>query len=113
MDHFTGTSANDMDAKNAIGFGICQHFHEAIGGPVGTCATVGCEIEFADAIVDACGFEVFFGLSNRGDLRTARAPTPYDANSCPALPSAGHVLVCAPPGDFVQTCRCFYTQRAA
>ncbi len=47
MDHFTSTCANDMNAKNLIGFSIRQNFHETIEVRIRSCATIGCKGEFA------------------------------------------------------------------
>ena len=61
--------ANDVDAQHLVGRGIGEDFHKAIGVLHGAGAAVGGEGEFAGLVGDACRFQLFLGLADRGDFR--------------------------------------------
>ena len=68
-DHLADLGADHVDAEDAIGRGVGEHLHEALGLVVHLGAAVGHERELADLVVDAVGLQLFLGLPDRGDLR--------------------------------------------
>jgi hypothetical protein len=62
-------AADDMHAEHAIGLGIGQDLHEAIGLLVGLGAAVRRERELADLVGDAGGLQLLLGLADGGDFR--------------------------------------------
>ena len=63
-DHVGGVRADDMDAQYAIGFGVGENFHEAVGLLIGLGATVGCERKFPYIVGDIGRFEFLLGLAD-------------------------------------------------
>jgi hypothetical protein len=68
-NHVAGIDTNHMDAEHAVGLGIGQDLHEAIGGEIDLGAAIGAERKLADIVGDAGGFELFFGFSDGRDFR--------------------------------------------
>ena len=58
-----------MNAKNAIGFRVGQHFDEAMGFAQAFCAAIGHEWETAGAIFCAARFQLFLRLADPSDFR--------------------------------------------
>ena len=68
-DHVAGVGADDVHAEHAVGLGVGQDLHEAVGLVVGLGAAVGGERELADVVGDAGRLQLLLGLADRGDLR--------------------------------------------
>jgi hypothetical protein len=58
-----------VHAEHAVGRGVGQDLHEAVGRLVDLGAAVGGERELADVVGDAGGLQLLLGLADRGDLR--------------------------------------------
>ena len=67
-DHVAGVGADQMHAEHAVGLGIGEDLHEAVGGEIHLGAAVGGERKLADAISDAGSLQFFLGFSDRGDF---------------------------------------------
>ena len=52
-DHVAGIGAEDVHAEHAVGLGVGEDLHEAVGLLVGLGAAVGGEREFSDVVGDA------------------------------------------------------------
>ena len=64
-----GVRADNVDAEDAVGLGVGEELHEAVGRVVGLGAAVGGERELADLVGDAGGLQLLLGLADAGDLR--------------------------------------------
>ena len=67
-DHIAGVRADDVDAEHAVGLGIGEDFHEALGLQVHLCAAIGGKGKFAGVVGDAGLLQFLLALSDRGDL---------------------------------------------
>ena len=68
-DHLRRVGAEDVHAEHAVGRGIGEDLHEAVGDVVGLGAAVGGERELADLVGDAGGLQFLFRLADARQLR--------------------------------------------
>ena len=68
-DQFAGADAEDVNAEHAVGRGVGENLHEAVGLAHRARAAIGGEGEFADLVGDALGLQLFLGRADRGDFR--------------------------------------------
>ena len=73
-DHVAGVGADDVHAEHAVGLGVGEDLHEAVGGEVDLGAAVGGERKLADVVGDAGRLQLLLGLADRGDLRDTCRP---------------------------------------
>ena len=77
--------ANNMHAKNAIRFGICQNFHKAFTMPLGAGAAIGRKWEISNLIGNASLFQHVFAFAKCRDFRCR-------------IDNAGHQIIINMPG---------------
>lgn len=68
-NHLTSVGADDVNAENAVGFGIGDELDKTLGVEVGLRARVGGEGEGADLVLDAGSLDLGLVLADPGDLR--------------------------------------------
>ena len=61
-DHVAGVGADDVHAEHAVGLGVGEDLHEAVGLLIGLGAAIGGERKFADIVGDAGGLQFFLGF---------------------------------------------------
>src|SRR5260221_14343756 len=66
--HVAGVRADDVDAEHAVGLGIGEDFHEALGLQVHLCAAIGGKGKFAGVVGGTGPLQFLLALSHRGDL---------------------------------------------
>src|SRR5262249_57232020 len=68
-DHVAGVGAENVHAEHAVGFGVRQDFHEALGGQIDPGARIGGERKSSDIVRNARRFELLLGSAAGGDFR--------------------------------------------
>lgn len=67
-DHLAGVGADDVNTKDAVGFGVGNEFDDTLGVEVGLGTGVGAEGEGTDAVVDTGGLNFGLVLANPRDF---------------------------------------------
>src|SRR5262249_57358441 len=68
-NHVAGIGADQMHAKNAVGFRVREDLHKSVGGQIDLGAAVGGEGKLADIVGDAGGLQFLFAFADRGNFR--------------------------------------------
>lgn len=67
-DHLAGVGADDVNTKDAVGFGVGNEFDDTLGVEVGLGTGVGAEGEGTDAVVNTGGLDFGLVLANPRDF---------------------------------------------
>src|SRR6516165_9028858 len=67
-DELARARAKDMNAKHAIGLGIGENLHKAIGVAHGASPAIGGEGKFPDLVFDSFGFQIIFRSPDGSDF---------------------------------------------
>ena len=59
-DHVAGVRTDNVNAEHAVGLGVGQNFHKAVGLLIGLGAAVGGEGKLAGVVSNAGGLQLFF-----------------------------------------------------